>query len=86
MLLTRLGLRCGEVAALELDDVNWRAGEIVIAGKRSRHDALPLPVDVGEALVDYVRHGHPHGFGRRLGERCPDAGMVLDTSLVRGRG
>ena len=59
MLLTRLGLRRGEVAALELDDVDWRAGEIVIAGKGSRHDALPLPVDVGEALVDYLRHGRP---------------------------
>jgi integrase/recombinase XerD len=66
MLLTRLGLRRGEVAALELDDVNWRAGEIVIAGKGSRHDVLPLPVDVGEALVDYLRHGRPRDFGRRL--------------------
>lgn len=66
MLLTRLGLRRGEVAALELDDVDWRAGEIVIAGKGSRHDVLPLPVDVGEALVDYLRHGRPRGFGRRL--------------------
>ena len=66
MLLTRLGLRRGEVATLELDDVNWRAGEIVIAGKGSRHDVLPLPIDVGEALVDYLRHGRPRGFGRRL--------------------
>lgn len=66
MLLTRLGLRRGEVAALKLDDVDWRAGEIVIRGKGSRHDVLPLPVDVGEALVDYLRHGRPRGFGRRL--------------------
>ena len=66
MLLARLGLRRGEVAALELDDLDWRAGEIVIRGKGSRVDRLPLPGDVGEALVDYLRDGRPRGFGRRL--------------------
>src|SRR4051812_17548635 len=62
MLLARLGLRGGEVAALGLDDVDWRAGEIVIRGKGSRIDRLPLPCDVGEALVDYLRHARPRGF------------------------
>ena len=66
MLLARLGLRRAEVAALELDDVDWRAGEIVIRGKGARIDRLPLPGDVGEALVDYLRDGRPRGFGRRL--------------------
>jgi integrase/recombinase XerD len=66
MLLARLGLRRGEVAALKLDDVDWRAGEIVIRGKGSRIDRLPLPSDVGQALVDYLRDGRPRGFGRRL--------------------
>lgn len=66
VLLSRLGLRCGEVAALELDDVDWRAGEVVIRGKGSRIDRLPLPGDVGEALADYLRHGRPHGFGRTV--------------------
>lgn len=66
VLLSRLGLRCGEVAALELDDVDWRAGEVVIRGKGSRIDRLPLPGDVGEALVDYLRHGRPRGFGRTV--------------------
>ena len=66
MLLARLGLRRGEVAALELDDVDWRVGEIVIRGKRARIDRLPLSIDVGEALVDYLRDGRPRGFGRRL--------------------
>jgi integrase/recombinase XerD len=66
VLLSRLGLRCGEVAALELDDVDWRAGELVIRGKGSRIDRLPLPGDVGEALVDYLRHGRPRGFGRTV--------------------
>jgi len=66
LLLARLGLRCGEVAAFELDDVDWRAGEVVIRGKGSRIDRLPLPADVGEALADYLRHGRPRGFGRAV--------------------
>jgi site-specific recombinase XerD len=66
VLLSRLGLRCGEVAALELGDVDWRAGEVVIRGKGSRMDRLPLPDDVGRALVDYLHHGRRHGFGRTV--------------------
>ncbi|MDQ6805665.1 MAG: site-specific integrase [Actinomycetota bacterium] len=65
-LLARLGLRAGEVAAMQLGDVDWRAGEIQIRGKGSRIDRLPLPVDVGEAIVDYLRHGRPRGYGRTL--------------------
>lgn len=59
IVLSRLGLRAGEVAALELADVDWRAGEIVIRGKGDRRERLPLPADVGDALVDYLRHGRP---------------------------
>lgn len=59
VLLARLGLRAGEVAALQLRDVDWRAGEIVVRGKARRQDRLPLPVEVGEALVDYLRDGRP---------------------------
>jgi integrase/recombinase XerD len=66
LLLSRLGLRCGEVAALELGDVDWRAGEIKVRGKGSRIDRLPLPSDVGEAIVEYLRHGRRRGFGRAL--------------------
>lgn len=66
VLLSRLGLRCGEVAALELGDVDWRAGEVVIRGKGSRIDRMPLPGDVGQALVDYLRHGRPRGYGRTV--------------------
>jgi integrase len=46
LLLARLGLRAGEVAALELDDVDWRQGELIIRGKADRRERLPLPVDV----------------------------------------
>jgi site-specific recombinase XerD len=66
VLLARLGLRAAEVAALELDDVDWRAGEVLVRGKGHRKDRLPLPVQVGEALVDYLRHGRPSCECRRL--------------------
>ena len=66
LLLARLGLRCGEVAALRLEDLDWRAGEIVVRGKRGRIDRLPLPADVGEALAEYLRDGRQRGFGRTL--------------------
>jgi len=66
LLLSRLGLRGGEVAGLELDDVDWRAGEVVIRGKGRQVDRLPLPDDVGQALVDYLRYGRPRGFGRAV--------------------
>jgi integrase/recombinase XerD len=59
-LLVRLGLRCAEVAALELDDVDWRAGEVVVRGKGRREDRLPVPVDVGEALVGWLCRGRPN--------------------------
>lgn len=55
ILLARLGLRAGEVARLQLDDINWRAGEIMIVrGKGNRSEALPLPADVGAAVADYL--------------------------------
>lgn len=55
LVLARLGLRAGEVAAMSLDDIDWRAGELVVHGKGRRKDRLPLPADVGEALVAYLR-------------------------------
>jgi integrase/recombinase XerD len=55
LLLSRLGLRAGEVAAITLEDLDWRAGLLLVHGKGSREDALPLPVDVGEAIVAYLR-------------------------------
>ncbi len=57
--LARLGLRAGEVAGLGLDDIDWHHGELVVLGKGSRRDRLPLPVDVGEALVAYLAGNRP---------------------------
>jgi integrase/recombinase XerD len=58
-LLVRLGVRRGEVAVLALEDIDWRAGEIMVSGKGSRRERLPLPVDVGNALADYLRRARP---------------------------
>lgn len=55
LLLARLGLRAPEVIAMQLDDVDWRAGEIVVRGKGNRHDRVPLPPDVGRAIADYIK-------------------------------
>jgi site-specific recombinase XerD len=53
-LIARLGLRSIEVSRLELEDLDWRAGDVMIRGKGGRQDRLPLPSDVGQALVDYL--------------------------------
>jgi integrase/recombinase XerD len=55
LLLARLGLRAPEVIAMQLDDIDWRSGEIIVRGKGARYDRIPLPPDVGEALADYIR-------------------------------
>ncbi|MGH1467161.1 MAG: tyrosine-type recombinase/integrase [Cognatishimia sp.] len=56
MLIARLGLRAPEVTAIELDDIDWRAGEILIRGKRQLHDRMPMSAEVGEAIVDYIKN------------------------------
>lgn len=77
MLLARLGLRAGEVAAMTLDDIDWRAGDVLIHGKGPRMDRLPLPADVGAALAAYLRGGRPSVDDRRLfiSTRAPVGGM-----------
>ncbi len=75
LLLARLGLRRGEVARLQLDDVDWRSGLLLVGGKGGRYDELPLPVDLGEAIVSYLR--------RR--PRCESRALFLRmTAPLRG--
>lgn len=57
--LLRLGLRRGELAGLRLEDIDWRAGELVVRGKRARSDRLPLPADVGQAIASYLQRRPP---------------------------
>ena len=59
MLLARMGLRAGEVAALEMRHFDWQRGEVIIPGKGGREERLPLPTDVGEALAAYILGGRP---------------------------
>ena len=77
MLLSRLGLRVVEVTALQLEDLDWRAGELVISGKGGRQERLPLPVDVGEAIVEWLGHGRPDCDSRAVftRSRAPYRGL-----------
>jgi integrase/recombinase XerD len=83
--LLRLGLRRGELAAVTLDDLDWRAGEVVIHGKGGRTDRLPVPADVGASIAGYLSRGRPPSHQRELflRARAPftpiDAGTVSST-------
>jgi len=66
LLLARLGLRAGEIVSLTLDSIDWEAGSIAVAGKGNQDASLPLPVEVGEAIADYLRHGRPVSSTRAL--------------------
>ena len=66
VVLLRLGLRRSEVAGLRLDDIDWRTGEVVVRGKGTREDRLPLPADVGGAIAAYLRRGRPQGERREV--------------------
>lgn len=65
-LLLRLGLRAAEVAALDLDDIDWRLGQLTVRGKGQHEARLPLPQDVGRAVAAYLRHGRPPASTRSL--------------------
>ncbi|WP_327341319.1 tyrosine-type recombinase/integrase [Streptomyces europaeiscabiei] len=86
-LLARLGLRAGEVAALRLEDIDWRRGEITVRGKGNRHERLPLPADVGEAVVAYLGQFRPAAAAGRevfVGARAPHRALTRGavTQLV----
>jgi site-specific recombinase XerD len=78
LLLARLGLRAGEIVTLELNDVLWRSGEIVVRGKGRITESLPLPADVGAALARYLREDRSVREGRRVFRRvyAPPVGLT----------
>jgi len=82
MLVARLGLRSIEVARLELRDVDWRAGELVVRGKSRRQDRLPLPSEVGEALVAYLSCDRVGERGRQLFLTCRAPRAPIRADLV----
>lgn len=85
MLVARLGLRASEVVALELDDIRWDAGEIVVRGKGGVHDRLPLPADVGEALALYLTTARGPSTSRRVFLRliAPRVGLSHPTEVSK---
>jgi site-specific recombinase XerD len=96
LLLVRLGLRCAEIIAMEMDDIDWRAGCLrICVGKTRRERVLPLPQDAGTALADYIEHDRPSGLGSAVffganipasALRCPTAiTCMVKRNLVRAR-
>jgi site-specific recombinase XerD len=82
LLMMRLGMRAHEVATLTLDDIDWRSGVITVRGKGSQLDRLPLPVDVGEAIIAYLRRGRPSTPAREVFVRAFPPRVALTRSGV----
>jgi site-specific recombinase XerC len=82
--LSRLGLRGGEVAALRLDDIDWRAGEVRVHGKGNRQDRLPLACDVGEAIVGWLQDGRPRCASAAVFTRLLAPHRELSARAVSG--
>ena len=59
LLLARLALRAGDVVHLRLDDLDWVSARVRVCGKSRREVALPLPQDVGDAVLGYIEHARP---------------------------
>jgi site-specific recombinase XerD len=83
LLLARLGLRAGEVVHLNLEDIDWEAGEIFVRGKSARQDRLPLSSEVGEALARYLKRDRPRCGCRRvfLRLRAPHQGFSSSVAI-----
>lgn len=66
MLLSRLGLRAGDIVGMTLADVDWKRGTLRVRGKSHREAMLPLPQDVGDALLAYLKQGRPRSGSDRM--------------------
>ena len=84
MVLAKLGLRASEVAALNLDDFDWRSGRILVHGKGRQQATMPLRHDVGAAIVAYIRHGRPASPCRCLFLRmlAPHVGFASGCAIT----
>ena len=83
LLLARLGLRAGDVVHMTLDDIDWEVGELIVCGKSHRQERLPLPHDIGEALVRYLSYGRPRCLSRRvfIRIRAPHKGFSSSVAI-----
>jgi site-specific recombinase XerD len=84
MMLAKLGLRAGEVATLTLDDIDWRASEMLVRAKGRQRARMPIPPDVGAAIVAYLRNGRPQSSCRRLFIRAlaPHVGFASGCAIT----
>ena len=84
MMLARLGLRADEIATLTLDDIDWRAGEMLLSAKGRQRARMPIPPDVGAAVVAYLRDGRPKSPCRRLFLRtlAPHVGFTSGCAIT----
>lgn len=83
LLLARLGLRAGEVVALNLEDIDWEAGQMTVHGKGGRSTQMPLPTDAGEAIAVYLRNGRPRCSSRRvfIRAKAPLGGFASSVAI-----
>jgi integrase/recombinase XerD len=82
LLLARLGLRRGEVAALRLDDIAWRVGEVTVVGKGDQVERLPLPAEPGEAIVAWLTDGRPECATRTVFTTVRPPGRPLSPTAI----
>ena len=82
MVLARLGLRSPEVIAIQIDDIDWRNGTILVRGKGKRHDRMPLPDDVGKAIVDYIKNGRRGASRTLFVSHTPPHSPFVDAQIV----
>jgi integrase/recombinase XerD len=83
LLLARLGLRAGEVVALNLEDIDWEASQMTVHGKGGRSTPMPLPADVGEAIAAYLRNDRPRCSSRRvfIRAKAPLGGFASSVAI-----
>lgn len=84
MMLAKLGLRADEVATLTLEDIDWRSGEMLVRAKGRQQARMPMPPDVGAAVVAYLRDGRPTSSCRRLFLRtlAPKVGFASGCAIT----
>jgi integrase len=84
MMLAKLGLRADEIAALTLDDIDWRAGEMRLRAKGRQQVGMPISPDVGAAVVAYLRDARPKSSCRRLFLRAlaPHVGFAFPSAIT----
>jgi site-specific recombinase XerD len=84
LLLARLGLRAGEVVAMTLDDIDWKAAHLTVRGKGGRWAQMPLPADVGSAIAAYLQDGRPRCCASRrlfIREHAPRVGFANSAGI-----